>query len=468
MNSHIARRRFLKFSVLGGSAYALGAGSPLAFAAPTATAYNADILVIGAGVSGLAAARRLRMGGLRVIVLEARDRIGGRVFTSDGFRDVPVDLGASWIHSAATNPLTKFCQDHDIETVDTEYNDYLMFDGKKAVTTVQGQEAFSRFIGTAALASAYGAVRAAEGKPDISLQRGLNTVLAELPPFTPFEKKGYDLAEVVSAKMGYATDPRNVSLYRFFDHVPGGENRAFPDGYVQVPNVLAQGLDIRLGHIVRQVDYRTNKVTVTTSRGIFTAPQVVVTLPLGVLKQNQVRFTPALPATKRAAISHLGMGVLNKLYLRFPTVFWDKDQVFLYRLNDDPTAWNVWVNIFKIDRHPILMGFIYGDFAIASETMTESALVQGAMESLRSIYGNSIPAPIASQRSRWRHDPYAFGSYSYPGIGTTVNDRSLLNQPVGHRLFFAGEATSSTNFSTVQGAYETGLTAAAAIIKARG
>jgi monoamine oxidase len=132
---------------------------------------------------------------------------------------------------------------------------------------------------------------------------------------------------------------------------------------------------------------------VTTDQGVIQADKVVITLPLGVLKANKVRFDPGLPATKQKAIQALGMGLLNKCFLRFPKVFWPADRDWLESIGPVPGLWAEWVSYARSLGKPILVGFNAADVGRKVETWSDRKTVDSAMETLRRIYGNSIPDP---------------------------------------------------------------------------
>jgi monoamine oxidase len=206
-------------------------------------------------------------------------------------------------------------------------------------------------------------------------------------------------------------------------------------------------------------------VQVITANTKFSADQVVVTLPLGVLQAEHVRFTPALPRDKQAAITQLGMGVLNKCYLRFPSVFWPTDVDWLEHVSATPGVWTEWVSFARATNMPVLLGFNAADQGREIEAWSDQTIVASAMGTLRAIYGTGIPQPTAWQITRWASDPFSLGSYSYNPLGTQGNTRQLLAGPVQQKLFFAGEAAEPDYFGTAHGAYLSGLRAAREILK---
>lgn len=244
-----------------------------------------------------------------------------------------------------------------------------------------------------------------------------------------------------------------------------GGDVLFPDGYDWLPNFLAEGLDIRLSTPVERVEYGANGVTVTAGDQSFNATYAVISVPLGVLKQDRIVFAPALPPHKREAIDRLGMGILNKLYLRFETAFWDTDADWIHYTDPDQRGqWNAFVNMQRAVNEPVLLCFNGADFGAAVESLTDEEIVAGAMATLRTIYGSDIPLPTSFMRSSWKSDPYAYGAYSYYAVGSSPADSAALAESVNDLLFFAGEATRRDHPATVHGALLSGWEAAAAIL----
>ncbi|MEM8862358.1 MAG: NAD(P)/FAD-dependent oxidoreductase, partial [Chloroflexota bacterium] len=245
----------------------------------------------------------------------------------------------------------------------------------------------------------------------------------------------------------------------------GGEDVIFPEGYGSIPEYLAERLDIQLNQTVTKISYSSAGVTVETEGGSFTADRVIVTLPLGILKKEAVAFDPPLPAEKQTVIQQMGVGVLNKVYLRFPEAFWQKRPEWFSRLAENRGEWSEWFNIHHYIDQPIILAFNAADFGTKIESWSDDQIVAGAMDVLRSMYGADIPEPESTQITRWIADPFAAGSYSFPAVGSPSDARSTLAESVSDRLFFAGEATHSDYPATVHGAYLSGIREAEKIMR---
>jgi monoamine oxidase len=259
----------------------------------------------------------------------------------------------------------------------------------------------------------------------------------------------------------YAADVDDLSLQWWDnDESFGGGDVVFPNGYDQIMHRLAEGLDIRLNQIVNLVEYSVDGVKVTTTQSIFEGDFAVITLPLGVLKSGSVSFDPPLPAAKQAAIRNLGMSVLNKVYLYFPEVFWDRHVEWIEYLGERTGEWAAALNLYPYIQQPVLVLFNAGEYGLTIEAMSDEQLIQKAMDMLRVVYGENIPNPNGARITRWGKDPFARGSYSSIYLGATPEDREALAEAVDSVLFFAGEATSVTYAATVHGALLSGYRAA--------
>lgn len=420
------------------------------------------ILIIGAGFSGLAAARQLHGLGHEVQVLEGRQRSGGRIHTSREWADLPLDHGATWIHGVRGNPIMREAAALKARLLETRYEDYVAYQtsGRRfTLAEEQARESLGDQI-------AKKIRKEQSAGRDVALR---DAVEEWIGPGAPADTAG--LARFILSsdyEQEYAGSINDLSTYWFdSDKSFGGGDKLFAEGYQVVIDYLAQGLDLKTGHTVRAIDWSGPVVRVTTDAAEFTADRVLVTLPLGVLKAGDVAFHPALPDGKKQAIERLGMGVLNKCYLRFPRAFWPEDVDWIEFVPEVHGKWSQWVSFMKAARQPVLLGFYAADEGRAMELLTDGQIVASAMETLRTIYGSKIPEPTGHQITRWANDPFARGSYSFNALGSTPAMRKVLAKPLQNRLFFAGEATSTAYFGTTHGAYLSGIRAAREMASAR-
>lgn len=260
-------------------------------------------------------------------------------------------------------------------------------------------------------------------------------------------------------------DLSNLSslLYNEGEEFSGTEKIA-TNGYDTIANYLAKDLVIQLNERVSKVDFSNAKIKVSHNGKTTEADYVLVTVPLGVLKSGTIQFIPNLPAFKQNAIQKVGMNCVNKFLLTWNTTFWDDVQYISYtpEIRD---KFNYFVNIKKF--HPTvnaLMTFAYADYGRQTETMTDSQIKDAILFHLKDIYGNHIPDPTNMLRTKWQSNINSFGAYSYTAVDTEMQHFEDLAKEINDQLFFAGEHTESDYFSTVHGAYLSGIREANKII----
>ena len=206
------------------------------------------------------------------------------------------------------------------------------------------------------------------------------------------------------------------------------------------------------------------KIKVITDKKHYEADKVIVTVPLGILKKETIKFHPSLPDHKKQAIDNLGMGVLDKIVLKFPRAFWPQDKRVITYFSENYSGIYWFHNFYAHFSSPILIGFIGGDAARELEKRDNKSILQEVMELLQKLFGHSIPNPLDYFITRWANDPFAYGSYSYIPLGASGRDYDLLAEPIEDKVFFAGEATDKHFFATTHGAYFSGIRAAERII----
>lgn len=420
-----------------------------------------DVLVVGAGIAGLAAARRLHDAGYRVITLEARERLGGRLMTYQEWDGINVDLGATWIHGAGPrNPIAQLAKKVGarLATTSTEKTETYSSEGELYDDAdMEVMEALQGEI-EAAISDAQ------DSDEDHSL---LVAVRSELgySKLSAGDRKRVDFLLNTTYEHEYGASAKELSVHWFDsgDAYSGSES-LFLDGYRVLVEHLSKGLDIKLGQIVSAIDSSGDGVVVKSGGQTYHAEQVIVTVPLGVLKSGAIEFYPELPAEKSEAIEGLGVGVLNKCCLRFPEAFWDTDMDWINYVPEQHGQWAEWVSLARATDAPILMGFNAADFGREIEGWTDAEIVQDAMKTLRVMFGDDIPEPTDWAITRWAADPFALGSYSCNVLGSAPPMRNDLASSVDGKLFFAGEATDEQFYQTVHGAYASGLRAANEVV----
>nr|GEX75898.1 lysine-specific histone demethylase 1 homolog 3 [Tanacetum cinerariifolium] len=456
------------------------------------------IIVIGAGPAGLTAARHLQRQGFHVTVLEGRDRIGGRVFTDRSSLSVPVDLGASIITGVEADvtsqrrpdPSSLICAQLGLEltvlnsdcplydtvtgqkvppeldeALEAEYNSLL--DEMQLVVAKKGDHAMKMSLEEGL---EYGLKLRRAGRPARS---SVEHEVRNEEILSPLERRVMDW-HLAHLEYGCAASLQEVSLpYWNQDDIYGGFGGAhcmIKGGYGAIVDSLKDGLHIHMNHKVTDVCYESKKkVKVSTENGrYFTGDAVLVTVPLGCLKAKTIKFSPSLPEWKYSSIQRLGFGVLNKVVLEFPEVFWD-DSVDYFGATADESDQRGWCfmfwNVKKTVNAPVLIALVVGKAAISGQDLTPSDHVKHALVVLRKLFGEGVVRdPVASVVTDWGRDPFSYGAYSYVAVGASGEDYDTLGRPVNNCLFFAGEATCKEHPDTVGGAMMTGMREAVRIV----
>ncbi|MFK7823244.1 MAG: flavin monoamine oxidase family protein [Oligoflexales bacterium] len=413
---------------------------------------HAEVIVIGAGLSGLGAARALHEVGVSIKVLEARGRVGGRVDSRKLGTDM-VDLGANWITGEGKNPIYQLAKNFHIK------HEYLnedspshIFDGEFN-QRLSGMALDSYFY---SFSNSLNTVRR-KLKKNASLADGLNEFI---------RMRNLDEKEALYTKwatiewrgeMSYSGGAEQISLQHFWtDEGFAGESHIVPKGFIQIPQLLVKPLDIHFNELVSKVSYDSKGVTVITNKQTYKANKVIITVPLGVLKNNSIVFDPPLPESKQEAIRSLGMGSLEIMILQFEKKFWP-DGGFCY-YSKSPKPYRCFTDFSDYKGIPTLSGWMAGADALSVlNSKSDEVLVTETLALFKKIFKKTIPKPKHFLLSRWTQDPLAGGAYSYFKVGSDSSDRKALAAPVGKQLYFAGEATSSLYYGTTHGAILTGL-----------
>lgn len=427
-----------------------------------------DTVVIGAGVSGLTAARLLAGRGQRVLVLEARERIGGRLHT-DRTDGRITDLGASWIHGIDDAPLFATTEAFGMRPIEFTVGSYQP-DGRPIAYYGPDGDRLSDDAAAAFAADVHTAdevlstIVSAAG-PGMAYGEAAEAALRELP-WDP------ERAERVREFLRHRTEEQygtwidDLDAHGLDDDETLGDEVVFPDGYGQLTERLAAGLDIRLGHNVTHVGRGTTGVEVRTENGVFTGRRAVVTLPIGVLRSGTVSFDPPLPEPVAGAVDRLEMNAFEKVFLRFPTRFWDEGVYAIRRQGEGARWWHSWYDLTALHDEPTLLTFAAGPCARAIRDWSDGRVADSVLASLREIYGAAVLSPVRVDVTHWQDDPFARGSYAYMTLGSTTADHDVIATPIDDVLHIAGEATWTDDPATVTAALLSGHRAAENIVGA--
>ena len=421
-----------------------------------------DTIVVGAGVAGLTAARLLARAGRRVVVLEARDRVGGRISTDRRY-GLTTDMGASWIHGITGSPVAAAAEAFGMPMVEF---------------TVGGYQPDSRpiaYYGPDGVRLTDAATRAYIA--DIhTVDRALIDVVAASAPDASYrdvteaalDAQGWDAERTqrVREYLEHRTEEQygawieDLAAHGLDDDVIDGDEVVFPDGYDRLPRRLAEGLDIRLIHVVSRVQWSAEGVLVTTDHGLFAADSAIVTVPVGVLQSGDLEIEPALPEPVAGALGRLRMNAFEKVFLRFPTKFWDDGVYAIRQQGDEGRWWHSWYDLTALHGTPTLLTFAAGPAAVETRDWTEEEIVDSILAQLRRLYGERVAKPTSVHVTDWQDDPWSHGSYAFMTVGSTTSDHDDLATPIGGVLHLAGEATWTDDPATVSAAMLSGHRAA--------
>lgn len=412
------------------------------------------IIIIGAGISGLAAARKLHDANKDVMILEARDRIGGRIHTDRQF-DFPFDMGASWAHDLAVNAVAK---NSDLGLKLLPFGDFLSQVNDHAVYDENNNRISDEFADKIKSFSHTFLSHLVTQAADCNVANVLDKF--QHPVLNDNETRQVKcwLKNLLSCWAGAELTKTDLSLWKIMLEEEG--NAYVENGYDTVLNHLAININIQLNMPVRKIDYSQKTVKIYTDENVFEADFVIVTLPIGVLQKGQCQFVPELPARKTKAINSIGSGLLNKALLRFPHCFWDEHELSIQRFATEDTPIQVYINYQAIMDVPCLVAMYGADTAEKIEEMTTQQYSDIFLNPLREIYCKKFIEPTNIVPTSWNNDPYALGAYSYLPRGNDENSFKILGEAVDNRLFFAGEAAIERDYACVHGAYSSGLRAA--------
>jgi monoamine oxidase len=424
-----------------------------------------DTVIIGAGAAGLAAGRTLHDAGQRILILEARPRIGGRIWTDTEFAPLPVELGAEFIHGerAVTHALVQAAGLHTLVT--PRYPHLRWGEGAVARPLAHLPTASQALINQ--LFAAYHQL------PQTLPQLPADLSLAAYLRGAGFDAQAIAVADVLLAQTCSASietlSCADLVREMQVDHAGKDEFR-IGEGYVALVAWLARALPIRLNTPVRKIEWGNAVVTIRTEPATVHAKRCIITLPISLLQAGVIEFAPALSAAKQAAIHAFRMEPATKLLYRFHQPVWDEELVYMAHPGLVARWWTPGYGRPVAPGGTTITAYITAERARQIDALTESeALALGLRELAVLLDCKHIEDHcMAARRVAWAHEAYTRGGYAHLPPGA-ADARPVLAQPEGDRLFFAGEATAhDTNPQTVHGAIESGWRAAAECLMNQG
>jgi monoamine oxidase len=453
----LPRRGFLSAALTG--AGLLAAGSPTASGSPVSG--DVDVVVVGAGIAGMAAAQSIGAAGHKVVVVEARDRVGGRCFCDNTF-PAPFDFGAQLFHQVKPspgggthNPLYDIAVARGIVPVPADLDPVMFRDG--APVSPDRNQLLGEKIGAIAEAINDAGSAAAAGAPDVSVATATAAYL------------GTDWYELASAVIALATGKRgertsSLDSFRFgsLDQTVDDAPTDFlnPSGMGNFIATFRDGLDIALNTAAQRILWGTGSgVRVETTNGTLAARAAVVTASTGVLGSGAIGFDPALPHDVLDAIAGLPLGTVDKIGLTFARDVFDGIDPNTAVTKDEDTQ-RASLVLSRFAEQPQANVFVWDDLAIELESRGPAALIDHAKSYVGELFGADAAAAVTNAVVHpWGADQWALGSYSIALPGS-AGAHSLLATPLDNRVFFAGEAVSELSYGTLHGAYLSGQAAA--------
>lgn len=401
-----------------------------------------EVVVIGAGGAGIAAAHRLQALGFSVLVVEASDRIGGRAFTESETFGFPFDHGCAWLQGPEDLPYIKAARSAGFTLIDHDDPPAALFsDGKPATPDdlERYDEASSHLRQLLASHTGDAAASTLLGISDRWMAAAVTWLSAM--------DHGVDLAELSSA---------DVAVYGAYS-----VNALVMEGLGSLVEQFAKGLPVQTGTIVTGVDWSGKGVTVRTQKGDIRAQAVIVTVSTGVISARKIRFTPDLPFEVWHAFDDLPMGLLTKIALQTDGArFGLPENAFVTRAIDDPLPAKAAFFLSFPFGYDLCVGFAGGSRAWEIEKAGEEAAIAFATDQLASMLGSNVRRHIRRGRmTNWGSNPWTLGAYAAARPGRH-KARAMLSNPLGDRVFFAGEAMGGAYPALLSGAHISGEAAA--------
>ena len=438
----MTRREFLSASAALAMAPALGAD---AWGAPLPR--EADIVVIGAGAAGIAAARRIKAANRKVIVVEATGQIGGRCLTDTATFDVPFDRGARWMHNPDASPLVKLARGAGLDVYPAPL-------GQKIRVGRRNARAGEIEYFLAALVRANRAIDdAARGKADVSCASALPKDLGDWAGTAEFvlgaNGTGKDLKDVSAIDKARALERNNAPI-------------ACRQGLGTLIAKLGEQIPLALSTPASRIAWSGRDVTVETPAGRIAARAAIITVSSNVLTAGNIKFTPELPKRALDAAAKLSLGSYDHIALQLPgnPLGLARDEIIIEQSNSTRTA----LLIADIGSSSMCSIDVGGSFGRDLAAQGEPAMVAFAVEWLTKLFGSDAASAVKkSSATRWNAAPFALGAMSSAAPGSQPS-RKTLTEPIGC-MFLAGEATHETLWGTVDGAWESGERAAEAALR---
>jgi len=434
----VTRRSFLAGSAAVAAAPAL---------ATAAVQPDFDVVIVGAGAAGIAAARRIAAAGHKYVVLEASDRWGGRCFTDVSTFRIPYERGARWIYMPEVNPLAKLASIAGLDIYTLSLGQRLRI-GRRNAREGEMEDFLANLV-----RCHRGITDAIRGRVDVSCAQALPNDLGDWRA----------TIEYVLGDFGRGKSLSNISATDFAKSAEREVAAFCRQGLGTLLGKLAFGSPIQFSSPVTRIEWSGRLIEVETRGTAFTARAVIVTASTGVLSSGKIKFQPGLPARHAEAIAKLGLGSYEHVAIEFagnPLGLRSDDLVF-EKAADSRTA----ALLANVSGSRLCVVEVAGKVAADLVEDGEASMTTFAIDWLAGIFGTNLRRAVErTHATRWTKEPWILGAFSAASPGGQWA-RTVLSEPMGERLWFAGEAVHETLWGTVAGAWEAGERAADAAIK---
>jgi monoamine oxidase len=446
----LSRRSFLgaAATMAAGPAFGAPRSQPPPAAEPKGSAVI-EVVIVGAGAAGIAAARRIAASGKRYVLVEAAETVGGRCITDTRTFGVPYDRGAHWIYAADINPVARLAPQTGLDIYPAPPGQRMRI-GRRYAREGEMEDFLASVVrANSAIADA------ARGRVDVSCAQALPKDLGEWRPSIDFVLGAYgagrELSEVSAMDLARSAERDNSAFCR--------------QGFGTLIARLAPP-GVQLASPVTQIDWSRTPVTVVTTKGRFEARAAIVTVSTNVLTAGKIKFAPDLPKRTLDAAARLPLGSLDHVALEMTgnPLGLRRDELAFEKSESRQTA-AIFANV---SGSTLCMIGVGGRFGRELSDKGQAAMIDFAITWLAGLYGTDMKSAVKrSHATRWNHEPWVLGASSVAAPGGQPS-RRILTEPLNNRIFLAGEATHETMWGTVGGAWESGERAADAVVRMLG
>ncbi|MGV8996735.1 MAG: flavin monoamine oxidase family protein [Parvibaculaceae bacterium] len=412
-----------------------------------------DVAIIGAGAAGLAAGKACQARGLSFVVLEAKDRVGGRAHTDSTTFNTPWDRGGHWLHSASVNPLTMLADELGIA-----YLKRVSFNNRHL------------HLGTGWADEATRALSNAGTDADFARSEALGAAGKDVAVLEAFDTGGrwYRLTDHLTEAIS-AMPPKDVSALDYYRYGDTEENWPVVKGYGALVEACGAGVPVSLETPVSEVDWSGAGVTLTTPKGTVKARAAIITVSTNVLASGRIKFTRGLPLELQRALEMVPTGLANKVAVQFSRdVFGLPDTSYAYLMDERDAQRRAMSLQIRPFGQELAIAYLGGTHAVDMERAGDEEAFTETRAALSDMFGSDILRHVVKmEATHWGADPHTMGAYSCARPGG-ANLRDVLRLPIENKVFLAGEATHASWYSTVHGAWESGFHAVERVAQSLG